>query len=100
MSSMLFGFGGLNATWDSAYHTLHDDLNGSKDELRSVKAPSGDGRINYVLIDDVIEGGVALKQWQNAEPMSKEAKAKFNEPPFQKVYEGRGVDIYFVGLIA
>jgi len=100
MSSMLYGFGGLNATWDSAYHTLHDDLNGSRAELKDVEAPSGHGRINYVLVDDVIERGVALKQWQNAEPMSNEAKAKFGEPPFQKVYEGRGVDIYFVGLVA
>ena len=100
MSSMLFGFAGLNATWDSAYHTLHDDLNGSRAELQDVEAPSGHSRINYVLIDDVIENGVALNQFQNAEPMSKEAKAKFSEPPFQKVYEGRGVDIYFVGTVA
>jgi hypothetical protein len=100
MSSMMFGFDGLNGTWDYAYHTFHDDLNGSRQELKWVRAPSGHGRINYVLIDDAIRSGVALKQWENARPMSKVALAKFNAPPFNKIYESNGSDMYFVGLTA
>jgi len=99
MSSMLFGFAGLNSTWDSAYDTMHEDLNGSRDELRSVNAPVGWRRIDYVLLDEPIKEGVALVQWENAEPMSQEALDKFSEPPFQKIYEAHGVEIYFVGLV-
>jgi hypothetical protein len=99
MSSMVFGFGNVNATWDEAPHTFHDDLNGSKAELQNVGAPSGHARISYVLIDDIIKDGVALRQWENAKPMSKEAVAKFNDPPFTKIYEKGDLDIYFVGLM-
>jgi len=99
MSSMIFGFEGINATWDNAPHTFHDDLNGSKAELQNDKAPSGHARISYVLIDGTIKKGVALKQWENALPMSKEAIAKFNQPPFNKVYSSGDLDIYFVGLM-
>ena len=98
MSSMLFGFAGLNGTWDSAYHTFHSGQDQAlASELESVDAPAGEQRIDYVFLDDPIKEGVALEQWENAEPMSDEAIDKFEEPPFQKIFESNGVEVYFVG---
>jgi hypothetical protein len=95
MSSMLFGFGNINATWDSAFNTLHSSsYEESKDEIQNVSTPSGKKSINYVLLDEDIKEGVALLQWENAEPMSKEAQNKFKLAPFIKLYESNGVQIY------
>lgn len=100
MSSMLFGFAGLNGTWDSATETLHGDLDDARDELRSVKAPAGDERIDYVLLSDPIREGVALVQWENAEPMSKGSLQKFEDLPFQRIYDSNGVVVFFVGRLS
>ncbi len=99
MSSMLFGFGGLNATWDEAYKTLHaPSYEECEDEIKSISTPSGKKSINYILLDDEIKEGVALLQWENAKPMSKAAQEKFEKYPFIKLYEANGVEIY--GLVA
>jgi hypothetical protein len=95
MSSMVFGFGGLNATWDEAQKTLHgEDLSEFGEELESLDIPSGTKAINYVLLDDDIKEGAALHQWENAEPLSQKAQDKFHRWPFVKLYEAGGVEVY------
>lgn len=95
MSSMLFGFAGLNATWDSAEQTLHGETYSDfRDELEGIDIPSGKKPINYVLLDDDIKEGVALLQWENAQPLSQGAQDKFQRWPFVKLYEANGVKIY------
>lgn len=95
MSSMLFGFAGLNATWDEADKILHaPSYEECKDELESIRTPSGEKSIDYILLDDDIKEGAALLQWENAKPMSKEAQEKFEMWPFVKLYEANGVEIY------
>jgi hypothetical protein len=95
MSSIIFGFGGLNATWDEAYSTLHaDNYNGCRSELENISTPSGEKPIDYILLDDDIKSGAALLQWENAEPMSSEAQEKFEKWPFVKLYESNGVEVY------
>jgi 4-amino-4-deoxy-L-arabinose transferase-like glycosyltransferase len=95
MSSMIFGFGGLNATWDAAENTLHgESLSEFQDELESIKIPSGEKSIDYVLLDDDIKEGAALLQWENAEPLSQGARDKFQKWPFVKLYEANGVEVY------
>jgi hypothetical protein len=95
MSSMVFGFGGLNATWDAAKNTLHgEDYQDFRDEIEGLEVPSGTKPINYVLLDDDIRGGAALLQWENAHPMSQGAQEKFERWPFVKLYEANGVQIY------
>jgi hypothetical protein len=99
MSSMLFGFANLNATWDEADRTLHaSSYEECMDELESIRTPSGEKSIDYILLDDDIKEGAALLQWENAKPMSKEAREKFQIWPFIKLYEANGVEIY--GLVA
>lgn len=99
MSSMVFGFAGLNATWDGAEKTLHaPSYVECQDEIEGLDTPSGEKPIDYVLLDDDIKEGAALLQWENARPMSREAQEKFEEGPFIKLYEAEGVEIY--GLAA
>jgi hypothetical protein len=99
MSSMVFGFAGLNATWDGARKTLHaSTYTECRDEIAGLKTPSGEKSIDYVLLDKDIKEGAALLQWENADPMSQEAQEKFEEWPFIKLYEAGGVEVY--GLVA
>lgn len=98
MSSMVFGFAGLNGTWDEAYNTLHaSSYEECRDEIENIEIPSGEKSIDYVLLDDDIKDGVALRQWMNAEPMSFEAQQKFKLWPFVKIYEADGAEVY--GLV-
>jgi hypothetical protein len=95
MSSMIFGFGGLNATWDAAENTLHgESYDEFRDELANIDIPSGEKPIDYVLLDDDIKEGAALLQLENARPMSQAAQNKFRNWPFVKLYEANGVEIY------
>ena len=98
MSSMVFGFANVNATWDDAYHTLHGNLSEAVSEMAGLDTPSGHATVSMVLVDPAIERGVALKQWENALPMSDAARAKFSSPVFVKVYEAGGVKEYMVDL--
>lgn len=99
MSSMLFGFAGLNATWDEAGKTLHaPTYTECQDEIAGLDTPSGEKPVDYILLDEDIKEGVALLQWENAQPMSQEARDKFTKEPFIKLYESNGVEIY--GLVA
>jgi hypothetical protein len=96
MSSMVFGFAGLNASWDDAYDTLHGNLSVARREMAGLDTPSGFHEVSLVLLDPSIESGVALKQWETAKPLSGEAKAKFSSELFTKLYESNGVRIYRV----
>jgi hypothetical protein len=98
MSSMVFGFADINATWDEAHDTLHGNYSEAVAEMAGLDAPSGHASVSMVLVDPAIESGVALKQWENARPMSDAARAKFSWGVFIKVYEADGVKEYLVDL--
>jgi hypothetical protein len=95
ISSMIFGFAKINATWDYAPLTLHAPTCAQAiDEMRKCPTPSGKKRIDYVLIDDEMRTGVALKQWETAKPMSQHAIDKFKYAPYMKVYDNGKLQIY------
>lgn len=96
MSSMLFGFANTSPSWENAPKVFHSSsFNESKNELLNCEIPSGEKRIDYVFIDKTMkESGVALTQYENAEPMSKESIEKFNHAPFMKIYDNGYVQIY------
>jgi len=97
VSSMTFGIGHVNGTWDYTPVTFHSrDLNDTLEELASVRAPSGRGRADLVAITPSMEAGVALIQWETAEPMPSEVRDKFDQDPFWHLYSARGVDMYLV----
>lgn len=96
MSSMVFGFSGINASWEYAPKTLHgESYDEIKDEVESVNVPSGKKRIDYILITDAIKDGVALEQWENADAMSNKAIDKFDSKPFIKLFDNGQAQIYY-----
>lgn len=91
LSSMVFGFAGLNASWDDARDTLHGNLIEARLEMAGLETPSGLHRVDLVLLSPSVEAGVALTQWETARPLEGGALAKFSSEAFLKVYESNGV---------
>ena len=94
MSSIIFGMGEKGATWDSAYETIHaDSYENASEEIHEQD-------IAGVFMDEEIELGVALLQWENALPISDEALSKFQEPPFIRLMDSGFVQIYIIATIS
>ncbi|MFQ5909520.1 MAG: hypothetical protein ACE5IJ_02225 [Thermoplasmata archaeon] len=97
VSSMLFGFGDVDATWDTATLIFHSpDFEDAKAELEEVDSPSGMRRAIFVAFDQGTVDGVQLYPWDPAEPMSDAAVSKFEEPPFQRVYDDGYSKLYYL----
>jgi hypothetical protein len=93
-STTVFGFGGLNATWDRtrAPFSMTDPYAG----LSGINSPSGrkDGR--YVWIDRDMEAGLRLTPWETAAPMDPKVVAKFDSAPFVKVFDNGYAKLYWI----
>jgi hypothetical protein len=88
VSSLIFGWGEEDATWDTVTLVFHaEDFDDARQELESADSPSGTRRVEYVAFDRDTTGGVLLYPWDPAEPMSDEAIGKFEDAPFQKMYD-------------
>lgn len=97
LSSMLFGFAGLNASWEYAPLTFHAaSFEEARDEMRAVDSPSGVKRVDYVLLSQPMREGLALLQWEPARPLSPEAQAKFERAPFVPACRSPEVVVYRV----
>ncbi|WP_455392686.1 hypothetical protein [[Eubacterium] cellulosolvens] len=97
LSSMMFGFAGLNSSWEYAPRTLHgESFQEAKAEITGVSIPAGRKRLDYVLISEAIKNGVALEQWSTAEPMSDSAIQKFETEPFIKIYDNGEAQLYLI----
>ncbi len=96
-STNLFGFSGVNATWDTTvapfFATTWAD---AKPGLIGIPAPGGTQNATYVWLDVVETQGVELRVWQPAVPMSPAAIAKFNDSPFIKVYDDGYAQAYWI----
>jgi len=97
MSSMVFGFTGLNASWDDARETLHGDLQAARKEAAGLDTPSGTHPVQLVLLTPSVEAGAALAQWETARPLSGEALAKFSSGFYVKLYESNGIRVFRAG---
>ncbi len=98
LSSLLFGFGTVNATWDSAGKILHGSFEDAAPLLARCDTPSGPQRIDSVLLSDSVRDSAALVQWETARPISPEAAAKFEAAPFLAVYANGGAELYRVAV--
>lgn len=99
MSSMLFGFGGMYATWDTTPNTFFSsDLNLTLDELAHAKAPHNERSVNYVLLTEDMKNGCAMSPLEPAKPIPSEVEEKFSNAPFVKVYDNGMVQIYKTGI--
>ena len=96
-STNLFGFGAVNATWDTSvapfFATTFAD---ARPGLVDVGSPSGVRNVTYVWLDVVMTQGVELRVWQPAVPMSPAAIAKFSASPFVKVYDDGFAQVYWI----
>lgn len=82
LSSVLFGYAGLNATWEYAPLTFHAaSFEEARAEMAAVNAPSGAKRVDAVFLADSMREGLALLQWEPARPLSPAAQDKFEQDP-------------------
>jgi hypothetical protein len=98
VSSMLFGFAGLNATWEYAPRTfLAESFEEARMEMEAVRAPSGVKRVDYVFLSAGMAQHLALRQWEPAAALGPGAAAKFtSDPRYDAVCQGKEVAIYRV----
>lgn len=96
-STLAFGFGRVNATWDTARLTLvADSFPDALMEMQSVRSPSGERRVDFVMIDADLAQGVQLYPWEPAHPLSDAAREKFAYAPYIKVYDSGYAQVYWV----
>lgn len=93
-STIVFGFGGLNATWDRTRtpFSLTDPYAG----LMGIDSPSGRKDASYVWLDRDMEAGVRLTPWETAVPMDPKVVGKFDSAPFIKVFDNGYAKLYWI----
>jgi hypothetical protein len=107
LSSMIFGFDGNRATWDSTPALfVGNNASAAFLELRGTFAPHADPP-NYdrlpvwvVAVDATMVGGVALDPGARAWPLSGAAEQWLAAPPFVPVYENGAQVVYWVDSAA
>jgi hypothetical protein len=97
LSSMLFGFDGLAATWSTTPALFNGrSWSAAAMELHSSKAPNEARVIDAVAVDSVMYSGVALNPADLSLPLSPQAIAWFGAPPFIPIYESGQQVVYWV----
>jgi hypothetical protein len=93
-STTVFGFGGLNATWDRTRtpFSMTDPYAG----LSGIDSPSGRKDGSYIWIDRDMEAGVRLTPWETAIPMDPKVVQKFDAAPFIKVFDNGYARLYWI----
>ncbi len=97
-SSMIaFGFGDTNATWDTARDSLLAvDFDSARAEMLNVSSPSGRKRVEFVMLNLESRKGTQLLPWEPAYQLSNEAQMKFEELPYQRLYDDGYSQVYMV----
>jgi len=95
-STTVFGFGGLNATWDRSRTPFLLNLSDPRDGLGSIDSPSGIKDATYVWIDRDMKAGVRLGPFEPAVPMPADVVAKFDGSSFIKVFDNGYAQLYWV----
>ena len=96
-STTVFGFGGVNATWDRTRDPFSLDFaQAPYAGLSDIPSPSGVKNGTYVWIDRDMEAGVRLTPWETAAPMDPAVIAKFDDAPFIKVFDNGYARLYWI----
>ena len=98
LSSMIFGFDGNPATWDSTPALFTgSNWSAAAGELELSQAPTPEhmAPIDLVAVDSVMYAGVALNPSGNALPLSAAAISWFGSLPFVLLYES-GLDVVYL----
>jgi len=96
-STTVFGFGGLDATWDRTRAPfLPDALTDPYAGLSGIESPSGLRNGTYVWIDRDMKAGLRLTPWETAAPIDPAVIARFDEAPFIKVFDNGYGQLYWI----
>jgi hypothetical protein len=99
-SSTVFGYGGINATWDRTRTPFLRNISGDPlNGLSNIDSPSGVKIATYVWIDQDIKAGVRLGPFEPAVPMPADVIAKFDgttEYAFIKVFDNGYAQLYWI----
>src|SRR2546422_884016 len=95
-STTVFGFGGLNATWDRSRTPFLLNLSDPRDGLGAIDSPSGIKDATYVWIDRDMKAGVRLRPFEPAVPMPADVAAKFDGSSFIKVFDNGYAQVYWI----
>lgn len=97
VSTTLFGFAGVNATWDTTTTPFFaPDFAQAMGGLVNVAAPSGRGNVSYVWVDADEIAGVQLRPWEPAVPMPAATVAMLSNYPFVKVFDTGYSQVYWI----
>jgi hypothetical protein len=100
LSSMIFGFDGNPATWDSTPALFNgSNWTAALNELRASDAPHTLRPIDLVAVDSVMYVGVALNPSAIALPLSAAAQHWFTELPFVPLYRN-GLDVVYLVVLS
>ncbi|HYS71513.1 MAG TPA: hypothetical protein VEM95_03730 [Thermoplasmata archaeon] len=96
-STVLFGIGGVNATWDFELRFWHTtDRTAALEAMRDVQVFGRTERVDWVLIDRDLRAGLQATPYDPALPLLPAEEAKFMASPFQKVYDSGFAQVYYV----
>lgn len=96
-STTVFGFGGINATWDRARAPfLYDPAASPLVGLSDIPSPSGVKDATYVWIDEDMVAGLRVTPLETAAPIDPRVLAKFGASPFVKVFDGGYAQLYWI----
>lgn len=98
VSTILFGLGGVRATWDKVSLPLHAlTFDEARVEMEWVEdLPGGSARIDYVLLDQDLIAGAMLFPWDPALPLSQGAQDKFLGEHYLKLYDDGYSQLYWI----
>jgi len=102
LSSILFGFAGVDATWDREVRFWHvNNLTEALGFMGSVPLRDRSAAIDWIVIDGSLRRGLQTSPFDPALPLLPAEEAKFFGGPFHKVYDSGTVQVYFVnwGLV-
>lgn len=97
LSSILFGFAGVDATWDRENRFWHEEnVTKALDWMRAVRVRDQILRVDWVVVDDNLRAGVQTSPFDSALPLPPGEEEKFMRPPFHKVFDSGSVQVYFL----
>jgi len=97
LSTALFGFGGVDATWDRAGDFWHtEDLGATLAAMTNVPVVDGFTNVSWVVIDADLRAGVQTSPFAPAAPLLPAEAAKFGTTPFQKLFDSGYAQAYVV----
>jgi len=92
-----FGFGGIDAVWDYTTEVvLAEDFASAREAFANASFPAGHAPIRFVVLNNDIRAGAMLYPWDPAPPMSPAAAGKFEQPPFQRVFDDGYSTVYYL----